>query len=134
MLASKGIIRFTTASAVICWLGLAIVDLVIGFEIANANVQIGVPRLLSNLLLTGYIVSLYFHYKHRLASADNLNFIELLWRVFVTGLIATIVSVFIQFFMSFLSGSRLAEDGLIQSLMYHINICLLYTSPSPRDA
>ena len=125
MLLSKGIIRFTTASGIICWLGLTAVDLVIGFEIGNANVQIGVPRLLSNLFLTGYIVSLYFHYNHRLASADNLNFIELLWRVFVTGLIATIVSVFIQFFMSFLSGSRLAEDGLIQSLMYHINTGLI---------
>jgi signal transduction histidine kinase len=109
-----------------CWLGLALVDLMIGFELRNANVQLGVPQFLSTLLLTGYILSLYFHYKHRLASADNLNFVELLWRVFVTGLIATIVSVFIHFFLTFVvSGSKLAEDGLTLSLLYHINIGLI---------
>ena len=126
MPSTTAIIRFTTASAVLCWLGLALVDLILGFELRNANVELGVPSFLSSLLLTGYIVSLYFHYKHRLASADNLNFIELLWRVFVTGLIATIVSVFIQFFLSFVvSGSRLAQDDLLLSLLYHINIGLI---------
>ncbi|GJM28083.1 MAG: hypothetical protein DHS20C17_07180 [Cyclobacteriaceae bacterium] len=125
MLSSTGILRFTTVAAIVCWLGLTLVDLIIGFELRNANVEIGVPILLSNLLLTGYIVSLYTHYSRRLAGADNLNFIELLWRVFVTGLIATIVSVFIQFFLSFFSGTRLAEHGLLLSLLYHINIGLI---------
>ena len=120
------IIRFTTAAAIVCWLGLVAVDLMIGFELRNTNVELGVPRFLSSLLLTGYIVSLFYHYKYRLASTDNLNFIELLWRVFVTGLIATIVSVFIQFFLSFVvSGSKLAEHDLLLSLLYHINIGLI---------
>lgn len=128
MLPSTGIIKFTTAAAILCWLGLTLVDLMIGFELRNANVEFGIPRFLSSLLLTGYIVSLYFHYKHRLASTDNLNFIELLWRVFVTGLIATIVSVFIQFFLSFVvSGSKLAQHDLLLSLLYHINLGLILT-------
>ncbi len=126
MLASSGIIRFTIASAIVCWLGLCLVDLMIGFEIRNANVELGVPRFLSIILLTGYIVSLFYHYKYRLATADNFNFVELLWRVFVTGLIATIVSVFIQFFLSFVvSGSKLAQHELLLSLLYHINIGLI---------
>ncbi len=126
MPSTTAIIRLTTASGILCWLGLALVDLMIGFELRNANVKLGVPQFLSTLLLTGYILSLYFHYKQRLVSADNLNFIELLWRVFVTGLIATIVSVFIHFFLSFLvSGSKLAQDGLTLSLLYHVNIGLI---------
>ena len=125
MLTNTGIMRFTTVTAIICWLGLTVVDLVIGFELQNTNVEIGVPVLFSNLLLTGYILSLYFHYTYRLSGTDNLNFIELLWRVFVTGLIATIVSVFIEFFLSFFSGTRLAEHGLSLSLLYHINVGLI---------
>jgi sigma-B regulation protein RsbU (phosphoserine phosphatase) len=124
MLTSTGIIRFTTTSAILCWVGLTIVDLVFGFELKN-NVDIGLPKFLSGLFLSGYIISLYFHYRRRLADADNLNFIDLLWRVFVTGLIATIVSVFIQFFLSFFAGSKLVEHGLLLSLLYHINIGLI---------
>jgi serine phosphatase RsbU (regulator of sigma subunit) len=125
MLSSTGVMRITTVTAILCWLALTAVDLVLGFELRNDQVVIGIPRLLSGLLLTGYIVSLYFHYKRRLASADNLDFIDLLWRVFVTGLIATIVSVFIEFFLSFFSGSKLVEHDLILSLLYHINIGLI---------
>lgn len=125
MLTSTGIARVITVSAVICWLVFTVVDLVIGFELRNDNVVIGVPRLLSGLFLTGYILSLYFHYKRHLARTDNLDFIDLLWRVFVTGLIATIVSVFIQFFLSFFAGSKLVEHGLLLSLLYHVNIGLI---------
>ena len=125
MLTNAGIMRITTITAIISWLALTAVDLMLGFELRNDNVVIGVPRLLSGLFLTGYIVSLYFHYSKRLAGADNLDFIDLLWRVFVTGLIATIVSVFIQFFLSFFSGSKLVEHDLILSLLYHINIGLI---------
>jgi len=126
MPSTNTIIRFTTIAAIVCWLGLVMVDLMIGFELSNANVELGIPRFLPGIFLTGYIVSLFFHYEHRLAGADNLNFIELLWRVFVTGLIATIVSVFIQFFLSFMvSGSKLAEHDLLLSLLYHINIGLI---------
>jgi len=125
MLTNTGIIRFTTAAAIVCWIGLVLVDLIIGFELQNTNVEIGVPVLFSNLLLTGYFLALHFHYSYRLSGTDNLNFIELLWRVFVTGLIATIVSVFIQFFLSFFSGTRLAEHPLLLSLFYHINLGLI---------
>ena len=124
MLTSTGIIRFTTVSAIFCWVALTVVDLIIGFELKN-NVDTGLPKFLSALFLTGYIVSLFFHYRRRLADADNINFIDLLWRVFVTGLIATIVSVFIQFFLSFFSGSKLVEHGLSISFLYHINIGLI---------
>jgi len=124
MLARTGIIRFTAVAAILCWVALIIVDLVLGFELKN-NVDTGLPKFLSGLFLTGYIIALYFHYQRRLADTDNLNFVDLLWRVFVTGLIATIISVFIQFFLSFFSGSNLVEHGLVLSFLYHINIGLI---------
>ena len=125
MLSNSGVLKITTVAAVLSWLALTVVDLMLGFELRNDQVVIGIPRLLSGLLLTGYIIALYFHYRKRLDNTDSLDFIDLLWRVFVTGLIATIVSVFIQFFLSFFSGSKLAEHDLILSLLYHINIGLI---------
>ena len=110
--------------AILCWLGLTIVDPVIYFGLKN-NVDTGLPKFLSDLFLTGYIITLYFHYQRRLADIDNLDFIDLLWRVFVTGLIATIISVFLQFFLSFFSGSKLVEHWLVLSFLYHINIGLI---------
>ncbi len=124
MLTSTGIIRFTTITAILCWVGLTIVDPIIYFEVKN-NVDTGLPRFLSELFLTGYIIALYFHYQRRLADTDNLNFTDLLWRVFVTGLIATIISICLQFFLSFFSGSKLAEHWLLLSFLYHINIGLI---------
>lgn len=124
MLTSTGILRFTTVAAILCWLGLTVVDPVIYFELKN-NVDTGLPKFLSALFLSGYIIALYFHYQRRLADTDNLNFVDLLWRVFITGLIATIISVFLQFFLSFFSGSKLVEHWLLLSFLYHINLGLI---------
>ncbi|MDH3709062.1 MAG: SpoIIE family protein phosphatase [Cyclobacteriaceae bacterium] len=120
----KSTVRLTTFTAVLAWIALTVVDLFLGFELKN-NVNTGVPNFLSGTFLTVYIVALFYFYKQKVENADSINFIDLLWRVFVTGLVATIVSVFIQFFLSFIAGTKLGEHELMQSFLYHINLGLI---------
>lgn len=124
MLSSQAILRITTFTAIISWVALTATDLFLGFGLKN-NVETGVPYFLSPTFLTIYILSLFFHYKQRVENAESINFVDLLWRVFVTGLVSTIVSVFIQFFMSVIAGTKLGEHELMISFLYHINIGLI---------
>ncbi len=121
---SKTTLRFITVGAILAWIALTIVDLSLAFELEN-NLETGVPGFLSAIFLSGYILALFYFYKHKIGQADNINFIDLLWRVFVTGLVATIVSVFIQFFLSLIAGTKLAEHVLMISFLYHINLGLI---------
>ena len=120
----KNTIRIATFTGVVAWVALTVVDLFLGFGLKN-NVSTGVPTVLSHTFLTIYILALFYFYKHKVDSPENINFIDLLWRVFVTGLVATIVSVFIQFFLSFISGTKLGEHELMLSFLYHINLGLI---------
>ncbi|MDH5603240.1 MAG: SpoIIE family protein phosphatase [Cyclobacteriaceae bacterium] len=70
-------------------------------------------------------MALFIFYKLKIASADNINFIDLLWRVFVTGLITTLASLFFRFFTMMLGDTTLVQDPLFNRLLYNINLGLL---------
>lgn len=124
MLSNKHIVRISVAVAVISWLFLLILDLFILFETSN-NMQVGIHREVSAFLLDLFIVSLFVFYKIRIERVESVNFIDLLWRVFVTGLLATIVSFAIRFFYLMVESSNLAQNPYLINFFYHINLGLI---------
>ena len=54
-----------------------------------------------------------------------MNFPDMLWRVFVTGLLATIVSLGIKFFYYVFQDNAVSKNPLIINLLYHINAGLI---------
>ncbi len=54
-----------------------------------------------------------------------MDFIDLLWRVFVTGLLTTVVSLVIRFFFYLLGSSKMADNPLLINFFYHINLGLI---------
>ena len=124
MLSNKHIVRISVIVAVISWLFLLILDLFILFEISN-NMNVGIHREVSAFLLDLFFISLFLFYKVRIERAESINFIDLLWRVFVTGLLATIVSFAIRFFYLMVGSSNLAENTYLINFFYHINLGLI---------
>ncbi|MGB3183215.1 MAG: GAF domain-containing SpoIIE family protein phosphatase [Cyclobacteriaceae bacterium] len=123
MLSARHIRRISLLLAVVFWLGLLITDLFFQFSAVN-NIDSGINKNLPIILLDLFIVLLFIYYRYRIGKAESVNFIDLLWRVFVTGLIATVVSLLIQFFFFITGNSKLASNVLLIDFFYHINLGL----------
>ena len=120
----KNVIRFTLFLGIISWLSLVAVDLTLLFTDIN-DMRSGIPNQLRLVMLDLFFIALFFYYRYITGRAERVNFIDLLWRVFATGLLATIVSLTIFLFYNLLGDSQLAKDPFLNSFFYHINIGLV---------
>ncbi len=60
-----------------------------------------------------------------ITKADTLNFTDLLWKVFITGLITTLISLAIRFFFSLFASSTLVESPLTVNFFYSVLVALV---------
>ncbi|HET8859477.1 GAF domain-containing SpoIIE family protein phosphatase [Marivirga sp.] len=121
MISEKGLLRLTLLFAVLCWLSLVLADLFLLFaEINGANA--GITKEIPQLLLTLYIIFAYLFFKIRIQKAESINFIDLLWHVFSTGLIVSLVQLAVSLFFYLLSDSKLMQNPLMVNFFYHINL------------
>ncbi len=75
-------------------------------------------------MLDLYVFFLYYHYKFRIEKDENLNFADLLWKVFATGLVATVISLSIRFIVFLLGNTKLPGHILFGDFVYLINLGL----------
>jgi len=121
LISEKGLLRLTLLFAILCWLSLVLADLFLLFaEINDANAGIG--QEIPQLLLSLYIIFFYFYFKIRIQKAESINFIDLLWQVFSTGLIVSLVQLTVSLFFYLLSDSKLMQNPLMVNFFYHINL------------
>jgi serine phosphatase RsbU (regulator of sigma subunit) len=121
---TKAIIRLLFTLGVITWLALVFTDLLIVFS-STKGMNAGIPRWLPNVILNLFILCLYYYYKLKVDRDDVLNFVDLLWRVFATGLVATVVSLFLKLIEYLLGSTRLTTDVVFVDLIYLINLGLM---------
>ena len=120
---NKAIIRLTTLGAAIAWIILFFSDLTILFSDTRgltSDIPIWLPRVMLDL----YVIFLYYHYKFRIEKDENLNFTDLLWKVFATGLVATVISLSIRFIVFLLGNTKLPGHILFGDFVYLINLGL----------
>lgn len=124
MLSQKGIIRLSALFAMIFWSLLTIVDLMTAFSEKN-DIAFGLPEMLSHLLLAFFIAAIFIYYRYSISKAESVNFIDLLWKVFVFGLVTTIITLVIEFFFNIFSGHRVSENSILINFFYHVNMGLI---------
>jgi len=84
-----------------------------------------VSNFFPKVFLAVYIVSVYMFFYYSIGKSESLNILELLWRIFVTGLVATIFSLVSRGFL-LSAPEALPKSGLNQTLIiYYINIGLI---------
>lgn len=113
--------------AVITWFALLFTDLSAVFSAKN-NLPQEIPAWLPGIILNLYLITFYYYYKFKIERDEQLNFVDLLWRVFAAGLIATIISLSLRLLDNLFDVS--ATDGSFFSLaiketVYLINLALL---------
>jgi phosphoserine phosphatase RsbU/P len=121
---TNAIIRLLFMVGVITWVALVFTDITIVLSAKN-NLKSDIPRWLPNVILNLFIVSLYYYYRLKIEKDEILNFVDLLWRVFATGLVATVISLAIKLVESLLGGTTLTGLLVFIDLVYLINLGLM---------
>ncbi len=107
------------------WVIMTVFNLLMAFADAN-QMQHGIEEYLPELFFILFFLSNYSFFKIQLGRTRDANLQDLLWRVFVTGLIATLTSFILNIIENlFLTHSRIGENTLITNLAYNINVGLI---------
>jgi serine phosphatase RsbU (regulator of sigma subunit) len=109
---------------VITWLALLLTDISILWTSVN-NIPPDVPVWLPGVILNLFIVSLFYYYKIKIERDEVLNFVDLLWRVFATGLISTVISLGLRLIEYLLGDTSLTRHPVFWDLVYMINLGLM---------
>lgn len=123
MLKAKTIIRLSFLGSIVAWLLLLFSDLTILYSDIR-SLPPGVPTWLPRFSLDLFIVCLFYYYKYKIERDENLSFTDLLWKVFATGLIATVVSLVLRLVESLLGKTILVSNILFTDFIYQINLAL----------
>lgn len=124
MLSLKLKIRLSFLASLLSWLLFTFFDLYLLF-IEKYELNVSLSGILPQLFLTLFIVATLLHYRYIITKADSVNFIDLLWKVFITGLITTIGSLAIRTFFYVFGRSSIIENPLTINLLYHVLIGLV---------
>jgi hypothetical protein len=103
---------------------MAASGLVLVFSQSN-NIPTGIPLFLPFLSFIIFFFSLYVFYHYHLGRLKNANLQDLLWKVFVTGLIATILSLGLKLFEFLFRNHKVGENPLFINFIYFLNLGLI---------
>jgi serine phosphatase RsbU (regulator of sigma subunit) len=120
---TKAVIRLLLLAGIVSWLGLVLTDISILISSIN-NIPPDIPAWLPQLALNLFILSLYYFYKLKVGR-DDLNFVDLLWRVFATGLVATVISLALRLVEYLLGTTKITSYAPFQDFIYLINLGLM---------
>lgn len=118
---TKAIIRLLFLVGIITWLALLFTDISIVLSTIN-NLKSDIPFWLPAVILNLYILALYYYYRFKIEKDEVLSFVDLLWRVFATGLVATVISLSIKLIEYVLGSTKLTGHVVFIDLIYLINL------------
>ncbi len=121
-------IRLSLLGAIFFWLLFAASNIYLLF-IESYEMKVELSDFLPQLFFTGFVLFTFTYYRYVITKADTLNFTDLLWKVFITGLITTLISLGIRFFFTFFANSSIVESPLTVNFFYNIllGLVIVYT-------
>lgn len=114
------------ALGIITWLGMLLSGYLYQLGVLhNSNPEFYLFSAKAFLLL--YIIAVYFFYRKKVGQTEGFNIIDILWKVFVTGLIATVVSLSSDFLLGLISEHEHGRNPYLLDTLYLINVGLIVT-------
>ncbi|NJN27713.1 MAG: PP2C family protein-serine/threonine phosphatase [Cyclobacteriaceae bacterium] len=122
---NKNILRLLTFSGILSWIAM----LIAGYLHRFASIHQGNAEtylFLAKLFLIAFIVSIYFSIE-KIGNQDSFNILDVLWKVFVTGLVATVVSLSSNLLLTLLKNHEHGRNPYFLDTLYLINVGLIVT-------
>jgi len=122
----KNILRLITFSGIVSWMAMLASGYLYRFaQLHNGNVD--THLFFSKLFLIAFIIAIYFFYRKNISNQDSFNILDVLWKVFVTGLIATVVSLSSSLLLTALRDHEHGRNPYLLDTIYLINVGLIIT-------
>jgi sigma-B regulation protein RsbU (phosphoserine phosphatase) len=120
----KALTRLFFVISGISWVALLFTDLSVVFSV-KTNIEPDIPTWLPGVLFNLFLISLYYYYKFKIDRDELLNFVDLLWRVFATGLVVTVISLVIRLIEYVPGTAALTNLFIYVEAIYIINLGLI---------
>jgi sigma-B regulation protein RsbU (phosphoserine phosphatase) len=120
---TKAIARLTLLGAIISWVVMVFADVTILVSDIH-GLPPDIPSILPKVMIDIFIISLFYHYKFKIERDENISSTDLLWKVFATGLIATVVSLGLKLLVFTMGETKITSTVIFQYLVYQINLSL----------
>jgi len=120
---TKALARFTFLAASVAWLVMVFSDVTVLFSDLKGLIP-DLPTWLPKVMLDLYVISLFYYYKFKIERDESLNFTDLLWRVFATGLVATVLSLTLRLLDFLLGSTKLSSNIFFIEVQYLMNLGL----------
>lgn len=122
---TKAITRLLFLVGVITWLALVFTDISIVLSSSSSNIPQELPTWLPGVILNLYILSVFYYYKLKIERDEVLSFVDLLWRVFATGLVSTVISLALRLVENLMGSTKLITHVVFKDFIYLINLGLM---------
>lgn len=93
--------------------------------VTKYQLRVNLSDVLPQIFLTTFILSTLVFYRYQITKADSVNFLDLLWRVFITGLVTTIGSLVIKLFFLVFANSAFSQNPITINFFYHVLVGLI---------
>ena len=115
--------RFAFLGASVAWLVLVFSDVTILFSDIN-GLPPDLPASLPRIMFGIYAISLFYYYKFRIEQDEALNFTDLLWSVFASGLVFTVISLAVRLILFLVGNTAILANDVFKDAIYQINLGL----------
>lgn len=123
MINKRAMIRLAFLVASLAWLVLVFSDVTILFSDIN-GLPPDLPGWLPRVMFGLYAVSLFYYYKFKIEQDESLNFTDLLWSVFASGLVFTVISLAVRLVLFLLGDTAIVGLDVFKDVIYQINLGL----------
>ncbi|MFY0599410.1 MAG: SpoIIE family protein phosphatase [Cyclobacteriaceae bacterium] len=124
MLSDKLKIRLSFFLGLLSWLLFLFFDLYLLF-IESYQLKVNLSAVLPQVFFSSFVISSFFYFRQIISKADSINFMDLLWRVFITGLITTIASLGVRLFFSIFANNNISQNPITVNFFYHVVVGLM---------
>src|SRR5690349_7614570 len=88
------------------------------------NITPDIPMVLPKVMIDVFIISLFYYYKFKIERDENVSSTELLWKVFATGLVATVISLGLKLLLYTMGETKITTNIIFNYIIYQINLSL----------
>ena len=115
--------RLAFLGSIISWVVMVFADVTILFSDIHL-IPPDIPAILPKVMMDVFVLSLFYYYKFRIERDENISSTDLLWKVFATGLVATVVSLSLKLLIFTMGETKITDNIIFIYLIYQINLSL----------
>jgi sigma-B regulation protein RsbU (phosphoserine phosphatase) len=109
--------------AIVSWVVMVFADVTILVSDIH-GLPPDIPAVLPRVMIDIFIISLFYHYKFKIERDESSSSTDLLWKVFATGLVATVISLGLKLLVFTMGETKITSTVVFNYLIYQINLSL----------